>query len=115
MKKVEENNNVSLNPCQLSEMALPPCHILSQFHVTGNNKLSYTMYQRSADLGLGLPFNISSYGYLTHLLAHHCGFRSGRINNFYRKWCHVYDDHKEALEEQCERIPNLFPTLERKV
>ena len=99
------------NPCQLSEMALPPCHILSQFHVTGNNKLSCTMYQRSADLGLGLPFNISSYSYLTHLLAHHCDLEAEELIIFIGN-CHVYDDHKEALEEQCERRPNLFPTLE---
>lgn len=99
------------NPCQLNEMALPPCHILSQFHVTGNNKLSCTLYQRSADLGLGLPFNISSYSYLTHLLAHHCDLEAEELIIFIGN-CHVYDDHKEVLEEQCERRPNLFPTLE---
>ena len=99
------------NPCQIKEMALPPCHLLAQFHVTSGNKLSCTMYQRSADLGLGLPFNISSYSYLTHLLAHHCGLEAEELIIFIGN-CHVYDDHKEALEEQLERQPYLFPKLE---
>jgi len=99
------------NPCQIEEMALPPCHILSQFHVTESNKLSCTMYQRSADLGLGLPFNIASYSYLTHLLAHHCGLEAEELIIFIGN-CHVYDDHKEGLEEQMERRPYLFPKLE---
>lgn len=98
------------NPCQIEEMALPPCHILSQFHVTESNKLSCTMYQRSADLGLGLPFNIASYSYLTHLLAHHCGLEAEELIIFIGN-CHVYDDHKEGLEEQMERRPYLFPKL----
>ena len=64
--------SVNQNPCQLNEMALPPCHVLSQFHVVDDDKLICTLYQRSADVGLGLPFNIASYGFLTHILAHHC-------------------------------------------
>ena len=57
------------NPCQLHEMALPPCHILSQFIVTNTNELSCVLYQRSGDIGLGIPFNIASYSFLTHLLG----------------------------------------------
>jgi len=60
------------NPCQLDEMALPPCHILAQFNVTAGNKLSCCMFQRSGDVGLGVPFNIASYSFLTHLVAKHC-------------------------------------------
>ena len=69
------------------------------------------MYHRSADLGLGLPFNIASYSYLTHLLAHHCGLEAEELIIFIGN-CHVYDDHKEGLEEQMERRPYLFPKLE---
>ena len=99
------------NPCQLNEMALPPCHVLSQYHVTNGNQLTCTMYQRSADLGLGLPFNMASYGYLTHLLAHHCGLEASELIIFIGN-CHVYEEHKEALEIQLERVPYLFPKLE---
>ena len=81
------------NPCQINEMALPPCHVMSQYHVTEGNKLSCTVYQRSADLGLGLPFNISSYAFLTHLLAHHCNLEANELIMFIGN-CHIYDDHE---------------------
>ena len=60
------------NPCQLNKMALPPCHVLMQFNITDNNKLSCSMYQRSNDEACGTPFNIASYSFLTHLLAKPC-------------------------------------------
>lgn len=98
------------NPCQLSEMALPPCHVLMQFNVSEGNKLSCSMYQRSGDVGLGVPFNIASYCFLTHLLAHHCGLEAHEFI-YYLGNCHIYDDHLLALSSQCQREPFLFPTL----
>ena len=98
------------NPCQLNEMALPPCHVLSQFHVVNNDKLICTLYQRSADVGLGLPFNIASYGFLTHILAHHCGLKAGELIHFIGN-AHIYEDHVEALETQLQNEPYLFPIL----
>lgn len=99
------------NPCQLDEMALPPCHILSQFHVSGDGKrLSCSLYQRSGDVGLGVPFNIASYSLLTHLIAHHCGMEACdfiyHIGN-----AHIYDDHIDALKCQADKTPFEFPTL----
>ncbi len=99
------------NPCQINEMALPPCHVMSQYHVTEGNKLSCTVYQRSADLGLGLPFNISSYALLTHLLAHHCNLEANELIMFIGN-CHIYDDHEEPLKKQIDREPLLFPKIE---
>jgi thymidylate synthase len=101
------------NPCQLDEMALPPCHVMCQFNVTDDNKLSCSLYQRSADVGLGMPFNIASYSLLTHLVAFHCGLQA--TDFFYHLGnCHIYDDHLEALAEQAKRSPLPFPTLELK-
>lgn len=86
------------NPQQNNEMALPPCHVLSQYHVI-DEKLSCTMYQRSADVGLGLPFNIASYAFLTHLLAKHCGLSTGELIVFIGN-AHIYQSHVEALSSQ---------------
>ncbi len=99
------------NPQQLDEMALPPCHILCQFCVTDTNKLSCSLYQRSGDIGLGVPFNIASYSFLTHLIAKHCGLVPYQFVYFLGN-AHIYDDHLEPLKEQIQRAPYDFPTLE---
>lgn len=97
------------NPCQLNIMALPPCHVLCQFNVI-DNKLSCLMYQRSADLGLGVPFNIASYALLTVILAKHCDLELGEfIYNLGN--VHIYDDHYEELKEQLKRKPYSFPKI----
>lgn len=98
------------NPCQLDEMALPPCHILAQFNVTSGNKLSCCMFQRSGDVGLGVPFNIASYSFLTHLLAKHCDLEPFEFI-YYLGNAHIYDDHIESLEEQVKREPYTFPKI----
>ena len=97
------------NPCQLDEMALPPCHILCQFNVIGN-KLSCSLYQRSGDVGLGVPFNLASYSFLTHILAKHCDLEAYEFV-YYLGNCHIYDDHYEALRTQMKLSPYPFPTI----
>ncbi len=97
------------NPCQLDQMALPPCHILCQFNVL-NGRLSCAMYQRSCDIGLGVPFNIASYSMLTHILAKHCDLLPGEfVYNMGN--VHIYDDHVEPLKQQLERVPYDFPKV----
>lgn len=101
------------NPSALQEMALPPCHILAQFYVTGdtNPRLSCQMYQRSCDLGLGIPFNIASYALLTCMLAQVCGLERGEFIHTLGD-SHVYKNHVEPLQEQLKRLPHPFPVLE---
>ena len=91
-------------------MVLPPCHVLMQFNVTEGNKLSCSLYQRSGDVGLGVPFNIASYSFLTHLLAAHCGLEAKEFI-YHLGNAHIYDDHINSLEEQVKRKPLEFPKV----
>ena len=117
IKYCKENNEASRrlimsawNPEQIDEMALPPCHVLSQYHITEGNKLSCSLYQRSGDMGLGIPFNIASYSFLTHLLAKHCDLEAGDFVHFIGNM-HIYDDHIDVLKEQIVKPPFDFPKL----
>lgn len=97
------------NVSDIDRMALPPCHMFCQFFVAGD-RLSCQMYQRSADMGLGVPFNIASYALLTHMVASVCGLRPHRLVMVFGD-VHVYANHIEAMLEQCAREPRSFPTL----
>jgi thymidylate synthase len=112
VKKNPEDRRIILsawNPAALSEMALPPCHMFAQFYVA-NNELSCAMYQRSGDMGLGVPFNIASYALLTRLIAHVCGLGAGELVHVIGD-AHVYANHVGPLQEQLARTPRPFPTL----
>ena len=99
------------NPSDLSLMALPPCHLLFQFHVSADGKrLSLQWYQRSCDIGLGVPFNIASYALLLRMVACVCDLEAGDIVMSMGD-AHVYKDHVEALKEQLTRTPRPFPKL----
>lgn len=97
------------NPALVDDMALPPCHALFQFYVA-NGKLSCQLYQRSADIFLGVPFNIASYALLTMMLAQVCDLELGEFI-----WsggdCHLYSNHMEQVEEQLSREPFPLPTM----
>ncbi len=97
------------NVGEIPQMALPPCHAFFQFYVA-DGKLSCQLYQRSADLFLGVPFNIASYALLTHMMAAQAGLQVGEF-----VWtggdCHIYDNHVEQVELQLSREPYPYPTL----
>ena len=104
------------NVADLPKMALMPCHAFFQFHVApasepgGKGRLSCQLYQRSADIFLGVPFNIASYALLTHMLAQQCDLGVGDFI-----WtggdCHIYDNHREQVDLQLSRAPLPYPTL----
>lgn len=98
------------NVAELDKMALMPCHLLFQLYVA-DDKLSMQVYQRSADLFLGVPFNIASYSALTHMFAQQAGLEVGEL-----VWtggdCHIYDNHVEQVTEQLSREPRPYPQLE---
>jgi thymidylate synthase len=111
------------NPKDLKLMALPPCHMFAQFYVSyppktpageqaaAKGRLHCQLYQRSCDMGLGVPFNIASYALLTHMIAHVCDLVPGVFTHTMGD-AHVYADHVEALKVQLTRTPKAFPQLE---
>jgi len=115
-------NNIKTNPQsrrhllsawnvgEIDKMALPPCHTFSQFYVTNDKRLNCTMYQRSADLFLGVPFNIASYSLLVYMIAHVTGLRPGSYNHVFGD-AHIYEDHFDAVKEQLGRTSKKFPKL----
>ena len=100
---------IAWNPGQVDEMALPPCHLLFQFYVA-DGKLSCQLYQRSADVFLGVPFNIASYALLTHMIAHVCGLEVGDFVHTLGD-AHIYSNHIEQVNLQLTRTPKKLPTL----
>lgn len=98
------------NPGEIESMALPPCHTMFQFYVN-DNKLSCQLYQRSADVFLGVPFNIASYSLLTHLVARECGLEVGEFIHSMGD-AHIYSNHIEAVETQLMRSSYEAPKLQ---
>jgi thymidylate synthase len=104
------------NPGQLDEMCLPPCHVLCQFYasspdVTGTRHLSCQLYQRSGDVGLGVPFNIASYALLLSIIAHWCNMVPGEFIHVLGD-AHIYETHVKPLRTQLARAPLPLPQLE---
>ncbi len=97
------------NVADLPNMALMPCHTMFQFYVA-DNKLSCQLYQRSADIFLGVPFNIASYALLTMMIAHECGFELGDFVHTFGD-AHIYSNHFEQVETQLSREVYPFPTM----
>jgi thymidylate synthase len=98
------------NVAELDQMALPPCHVMSQFYVGSSGTLSCHMYQRSADAGLGIPFNIASYALLTHMIAHVTNLKPKELIISLGD-VHLYSDHIQYIQEQLKREPLPQPTL----
>ncbi len=97
------------NPAEVDEMALPPCHCLFQFYVS-DGRLSCQLYQRSADIFLGVPFNIASYALLTHMIAHITGLKVGEFIHTFGD-AHLYANHFEQARTQLQRMPGKLPEL----
>ena len=119
IKEIETNPNsrrlivTGWNPETCDNVALPPCHTLFQFKVERETTLHCQLYQRSADAFLGVPFNISSYALLTHLIAHVCGLQVGEFVHTFGD-LHIYLNHFEQVEELLKREPLELPKLEFK-
>ncbi len=100
----------SWNPSEVEDMALPPCHTLMQFYVSTDGRLSLQLYQRSADLFLGVPFNIASYALLLHLVADVCDLKAGEFIHSFGD-VHIYNDHVEQVKLQLSRSVRKLPQL----
>ena len=112
LKKNPDSRRIILNAwnvTEISKMAIPPCHLLFQFYVI-ENKLSCLMYQRSADMFLGVPFNISSYALLTMMFAHVCNFELGEFIHCLGD-THIYLNHIEQVKLQLSRPPRPYPKM----
>lgn len=101
------------NPKEADQVALPPCHTLFQFYVCSKGRLSCKLYQRSADLFIGVPFNIASYALLTHMIASYCGYGVGDFIHSFGD-AHIYTNHVEQVRLQLSREPRPLPQLEMK-
>lgn len=97
------------NPAELNEMALPPCHLLYQFGIQGD-RLNLSMYQRSCDVPLGIPFNIAGYAWLLSVIAHITNLKVGEFTHFMHD-IHIYENQIEIMKEQVEREPYYLPEL----
>jgi len=119
IREIETNPNsrrlivTGWNPATCDEVALPPCHTLFQFKIENEKTLHCQLYQRSADAFLGVPFNISSYALLSHLIAHVCGLQVGELVHTFGD-LHIYQNHLQQVEEILRREPLPLPKLELK-
>ena len=117
IREIETNPNsrrlivTGWNPGTCDEVALPPCHTLFQFKISEGNVLHCQLYQRSADAFLGVPFNISSYALLTHLIAHVCDLEVGEFIHTFGD-LHIYSNHVDQVNELLSREPLPLPQLE---
>jgi len=115
VKSLKENPNSrrhivsAWNPAQVDDMALPPCHCLFQFYIA-DGKLSCQLYQRSADIFLGVPFNIASYALLTKMLAQVCELEAGDFVHTFGD-AHIYHNHFDQAREQLSRTPMALPEM----